>query len=70
VGKVEKCTQIFFWNENLNELYHLKVLALGERIILKWLLGCDDVDWINVIQDRNHCLDFVVVVMNFWVEFF
>jgi len=28
------------------------------------------VDWINVTQDRKHCLDFVVMVVNFWVEFF
>jgi hypothetical protein len=64
VGKVEKCTQIF-WCENLNGLYHLRVLAIDERIILKWLFGCDAVDWINVTQDRNHCLDFVVMFMNF-----
>jgi len=65
VGKVEKCTQIF-WRENPNGLYHLRVLAVDEMIILKWLLGCDAVDWINVIQDRNHCLAFVVTIMNFW----
>ena len=48
----------------------MRVLAVDERIILKWLLGCDAVDWINVTQVRNHYLDFVVMVMNFWVEFF
>jgi hypothetical protein len=52
VAKVETCTQIF-WHENLNVSYHLRVLAVDERIILKWLLGCDAVDWINVTQDKE-----------------
>jgi hypothetical protein len=34
------------------------------------LLRRGAVDWINVTQDRNYCLDFVVMVMNVWVEFF
>lgn len=69
MGKLRNA-HIFFWHENLNGLYHLRVLAVDERIILEWLLGCDSVDWISVNQDKNHCLDFVVMIMKFWVDFF
>lgn len=44
-------------------------MRVSGRIILKWILEIkwEDVDWINLFQNRDKWLAVVNTVMNFWV---
>jgi hypothetical protein len=39
-------------------------LDVDGRIILKWILVMEDVDWIHLAQDRDRRRDLVNIVMN------
>jgi hypothetical protein len=48
----------------------LEELGIAERIILEWILKelwWDDMDWINLAQDRNKWFPVLNTVMKFWV---
>jgi len=59
---------------NLKGRDHLANLDVDVRmmmiITIKWILkiGRDDVDWINLAQDKVQWRDLVNIVMNLWVS--
>ena len=61
-GRGETCTG--FWWGNLRERDHLGDPGVGGRIILRWIVGCVGVDWINLAQDRDRWQALVSAVMN------
>jgi hypothetical protein len=56
------------WWGNLMERAQLEGLDLDWKTILKWILKCDgDIDWIDMLQDRDRWRALVKAVMNLWV---
>jgi hypothetical protein len=41
------------WSENLKGRDHSEDLGVDGRIILKWIWGWRDVDWMHLAQDRD-----------------
>jgi hypothetical protein len=41
--------------------------GIDGKIILKWILGGEGADWIDLAQDRDRWQALVYTVMNFWV---
>jgi hypothetical protein len=64
----EACTG--FWWENLKETDHWGDPGVDGRIIFRWIsheVGCGDVDWIGLVQDRGRWRALVNAVMNLQV---
>lgn len=61
----ERCVQAFDGGK-LREIDHWKDLDLDVAIILKWIFNeyDGDMNWIDVVQDRNRCRILVNTVMN------
>jgi hypothetical protein len=56
-----------FWWGNLSERDHLEDPGSDGRIILRWNLqevGCGDMEWIELAQDRDRWRAVVNAVMN------
>jgi len=41
------------WFENLKGRDHLEGQGIGGRIILEWILGKTDVDWVHLAKVRD-----------------
>jgi hypothetical protein len=55
------------WWGNLRERDHLEDPAADGRIILRWIfrqVGCEGIDWIDVVEDRDRWRALVNAVMN------
>jgi len=52
-----------FWVENLKGRDHLEDLGVDGRIILEWLLGREDVDWIRLALHRSQWRAIVTTVL-------
>jgi len=64
-GRGETCTG--FWWGNLRVRDHVGDPCVDGRIILKWELqevGCGDMDWIELVQDRDRWRALVNEVVN------
>jgi hypothetical protein len=57
---------IEFGLKNLKGTNHLEDTSVDEKITLEWLLKWEDVNWIDLIQDRYQWW-VVNMVMNLWV---
>jgi len=67
-GKGEMLTG--FWWGNLKERDHFEELGVTQRIILEWILkkvGWEDMDWINLAQNRNKWFAVLNTVVKLWV---
>jgi hypothetical protein len=53
-----------FWLESLRGTDHLEDLDIDRRIILKWILGMEAMDWIHLAQDRDWWQAVVTMIMN------
>jgi hypothetical protein len=56
-----------FWWESQEERDNKVDLDVGGRMILKWILGWDGMDWIDLAQDRDQWRALVNTVMNIQV---
>ena len=57
------------WLRNLGERDNLEDLGVDQRIIIRWIFRKwdNDIDWIDLIQDRDRWRALVNAVMNLWV---
>jgi hypothetical protein len=53
-----------FWLESLKERDHIEDISVGERVILKWILGLQCVDWIYMAKYMDLWGAVMNVVMN------
>jgi hypothetical protein len=65
----DKKIRLKFWLESIRGSDYSESLAVGGRIILKWIWGNRvwGIDWIHLAQDRARCRALVNTVMNLWV---
>jgi hypothetical protein len=59
------------WSGNMKGRNHSEDLDTDGRIKLEWSLqeiGCEDVDRINLAQERGQWRDLLSTVMNLWVS--
>jgi hypothetical protein len=50
------CMHATFWSGNLKGRDYNKGISVDVKTVLKWVLGevgCEDVDWIEVVRDRT-----------------
>jgi hypothetical protein len=58
---------IGYWWESQKERDHWEDQDVGGWTILKWILGWDDVDWIDMAQDKDQWRVLGNTVLNLWV---
>jgi hypothetical protein len=58
---------IEYWWESQTERDHLQDQEVGGWIILKWFLKWGGMDWIDLVQHRDHWRAFVNTVMKLLV---
>jgi hypothetical protein len=60
-----------FWPENLKVRDYLKDLAEDVRPTVKWILneiGCENVDWIQLVEDRAYKVSECINQLNdYWL---
>jgi hypothetical protein len=54
--------------ENLKRRDHSEDLGVDGKMILKWNLGCEGVNWVHLDQDREEKQAVVNMVTNLWLS--
>jgi hypothetical protein len=59
---------IGLWSRNLNERDHSEHLGVDGKIILERILGCEGVNWVHMVHDRDQWRALVNTVMNLLIQ--
>jgi hypothetical protein len=56
-----------FWWRNFRERDHLGDSGVDGRIIIRWIFRKWDMDWIELVQDRDGWRTLLNTIMKLWV---